>query len=941
MIANFDVAANVQKNPDVLKTYIDVASISYNSNSTHSFGNLSQEYVDNATAKIKHIFPFFEYIEYVGGGGTMANKRAILDSIPFNPKTLDKDKKKDIVLISSMEHSSIHITISNQLLQRGYSIVLIPSTTFGFIDIGKFEELLNTYKECVALVSIHSVNNEIGTIQDISQLVKVFRKTNPGSIFHSDAAQGIYNIFEWTYYPDIVTLSLYKIGGVHSGIVLHNCTLQENYSGTLDVPMIVSCAHALELYMKNVNNQIKLCSDIKSSIQENIVKICNELTISVINLSDHNTVPYIQSFLFPTGYQGSVIVKMLDEMGILSSSGSACSSQKKSSGSHVLQSMGYSKDTSTGSIRLSFSHNTTEGECELLYDSIKKVLTNIKSIVLNSSKPTTSSINIIKKSSSTNSKQILRTTTPLDATIPDVHINAILIVYGELSLKKNNKQQFVRQLIFNVIDRLDKKKDKLIQCYTSSFIITTPDRIDTLITILSTVSGIIKISPGILNDNSSFSESIDQVNTINSHLVLSALKSCDNVKFRIKSNVRDAKKWNDFIATNWNYMYGQYIVDRFDNKVTVHLDKYDLSIYIELMEKYTFVYTEVYKGLQGLPVGTEGKLLCMISEDNLYRSIAASIKMIGRGARVDFLHELKSDDLNILNDIMSKYEKFTVFDKIPPLYKYQCIIKEPKDITLNATQYHQYLQDACNIFGKLCISITEATSEIDLNFVLNKVVNNPISFQMITDNEEILILLSGGIDSPVAAYKLLQLGYKVRFVHFATDFNKIDNIVKIIQIMKDVYPNLVGRLYVIEFKSLQDKIKDVCVESYRVLMYKIYMLRSASFLADSNNILVLATGNSWGQVASQTPENIVICRTLTNKIIVSPLVGYNKDDIIQCAKYIGTYVPSTCDGTDDCCVMYLPKHPVLKGDINKVREFMENINDEDDVYSLPMKTYPE
>lgn len=159
--------------------------------------------------------------------------------------------------------------------------------------------------------------------------------------------------------------------------------------------------------------------------------------------------------------------------------------------------------------------------------------------------------------------------------------------------------------------------------------------------------------------------------------------------------------------------------------------------------------------------------------------------------------------------------------------------------------------------------------------------------------------------------------------------------------MKDKFPLLTGKLYVVKFKSLQDKIKDTCIESYRTLMYKVYMIRYATNLATCMGINILATGNAWGQVASQTPENIVICRTITSKYIISPLIGYNKDDIMSYAHSIGTYAPSTCDGTDDCCVMYLPKHPILKGDINKVREFMENINDEDDVYSLPMKTYPE
>lgn len=943
-MVNFDTAANVKKNPHVLNAYNEAVHDSYNSHSKHSLGYKSAQLVENTTTFIKSLFPAYEKVDYVSGGGTMANKRAILDSIPFNPKTIRKDVKKNIVLISSMEHASIHNTVSKELSQRGYIVVQIPSTIDGFIHMEKYIELLQQYHEHISLISIHSVNNEIGTIQNISSLVKFARDTNPNIIFHSDSVQGIYYINQWEYSPDSVTLSMYKIGGVHFGLVLHNNNLNVNYSGTLDVPSIVSCGTALKIYMENMEKCFAMCSNIKQSIKANIHSMCDKIGIGIKDLSGNNTVPYIQSILFPTGYQGSIIVKMLDERGIFTSSGSACSSEKGSNGSHVIQSMMYSKDASTGSIRLSFSDDITEDDCQVMYTELESVLSYIKSIVTNIAPPEPHSTpvqNLISVPNS-NTKHIMRTNTPLDLDLATVNTtqNAILIVYGELALKKGNRQRFTEQLVSNIMQKLDRSIDKMIRGRNSSFITTTPDRISSLVKILSKTPGVVKVSPGILNNISTKPNAVHTINAITSSLITEFNPGSTNViKFKVMSNVRDEKTWNDYGASKWNYMFGQYIVDRFSDGVMVNLKDFDISVHIDMMEKYTFVYVNSHKGTQGLPVGSEGKLLCMIFPQNYYRSIAASIQMIGRGARVDFVvNDLDENNTNALKAIISEYTMCTIYTEIPSLYKYQCVIVEPNDLSTSVDSYefHENLRNFSQHHNKISISVTEASSPSDINCILNK-VDDPIPFSLQTKKEKVLILLSGGIDSPVAAYKLLERGYEVSFVHYSTDFDKINNILSMIRIMKEKFPTLTKTLHVVKFKELQDKIKDVCVESYRTLMYKIYMLRFASNLANSLGINILATGNAWGQVASQTPENIVICRSLTDKYIISPLIGYNKDDIMRYAQMIGTFAPSTCDGTDDCCVMYLPKHPVLKGEINKAKEFMGKIDDNSEVFSLPMQ----
>ena len=204
---------------------------------------------------------------------------------------------------------------------------------------------------------------------------------------------------------------------------------------------------------------------------------------------------------------------------------------------------------------------------------------------------------------------------------------------------------------------------------------------------------------------------------------------------------------------------------------------------------------------------------------------------------------------------------------------------------------------------------------------------------------KVVSLLSAGIDSPVASYRIMTRGCKVVFVHFHsfpfTDKASYYNAISLAQQLTKYQNN--SHIYMSPLAKIQQAIIPNALPKYRLLLYRRMMLRIAEIISHKEKAKALITGDSVGQVASQTPENIVICRSLTDKYIISPLIGYNKDDIMRYAQMIGTYAPSTCDGTDDCCVMYLPKHPVLKGEINKAKEFMEKIDDNSEVFSLPMQ----
>ena len=193
--------------------------------------------------------------------------------------------------------------------------------------------------------------------------------------------------------------------------------------------------------------------------------------------------------------------------------------------------------------------------------------------------------------------------------------------------------------------------------------------------------------------------------------------------------------------------------------------------------------------------------------------------------------------------------------------------------------------------------ISDDEIEKDDNILIKQVIE--------PNKQKILMLMSGGIDSPVASYMLIRAGYFVDFIHFTTDIDKINNIIDIKKILGQN-----NKLFVVNFKNIQEEIVKTCKESYRTIMYKVFMVLIANKIADTNYV-GLATGNALGQVASQTISNIHNTNLVSKLPIISPLFSYNKNDIIKIDIEIGTYKPSICDGTNDCCVMYMPKHPVI------------------------------
>ena len=190
-----------------------------------------------------------------------------------------------------------------------------------------------------------------------------------------------------------------------------------------------------------------------------------------------------------------------------------------------------------------------------------------------------------------------------------------------------------------------------------------------------------------------------------------------------------------------------------------------------------------------------------------------------------------------------------------------------------------------------------------------------------------LLLLSGGIDSPAAAYLTMKRGVKVECIHFASPpYTSSSAEDKVLQLVKELtkYQSQI-RVHIVYLTDLQLVLHRELDESYEVTLLRRMMLRIAEKLARRRKCNALVTGESVGQVASQTLESMLAINAVTNYPILRPVVGFDKVEIIELARKIGTYEISI-QPFEDCCTIFTPKNPVTKPKVEKVVALEEKID---------------
>lgn len=189
-----------------------------------------------------------------------------------------------------------------------------------------------------------------------------------------------------------------------------------------------------------------------------------------------------------------------------------------------------------------------------------------------------------------------------------------------------------------------------------------------------------------------------------------------------------------------------------------------------------------------------------------------------------------------------------------------------------------------------------------------------------------LLLLSGGIDSPVAGWLGLKRGMTLDAIYFHSFPYTSDRAKEKVLDLAKIISKHGGKinLFVSHFTDIQMAIQKHCPSKYNVTIMRRMMLRIATKIAHQNNNLVLLTGESIGQVASQTLESINVINEVTNLPILRPLITMDKTEIIEIAREIGTYKTSILP-YEDCCTIFVPKHPVTRPTLKAARAAEENL----------------
>lgn len=193
-----------------------------------------------------------------------------------------------------------------------------------------------------------------------------------------------------------------------------------------------------------------------------------------------------------------------------------------------------------------------------------------------------------------------------------------------------------------------------------------------------------------------------------------------------------------------------------------------------------------------------------------------------------------------------------------------------------------------------------------------------------------LLLLSGGLDSPVAGYRMLRRGMKIECCYFHsypyTSEEAKQKVVTLAQ--KLAYYGIQTYLNIIPFTDVQMKIKEKAPEAWSTLILRVCMMKVANILAKRCNAKCIITGESVGQVASQTIENMTVTEHFSDLPMMRPCCGLDKEEIIRTAEEIDTYETSILP-YEDCCVLFSPRHPVLRGTPEQAEEIYKSLEVDD------------
>ena len=357
ILVYLDYAASTPVDKRVLdKYYSTMLECFANPNSSHRLGLLAKEKIDKASLKIAKYFHIKPTEIIYTSGSSEANNLAI-KGIAKRYKSYGKH-----ILISSLEHNSI-IASATSLQEEGFEIELIPVNNKGYIDIDILKEMI---REDTILVSVTSVDSEIGLRQPIEEIAKII-KEKKHCFFHTDASQSIGKVDIDYEDVDLVTIAPHKFyGQLGIGLLIRkeNVGLKPQIdggksttiyrTGTPDVAGIVAVSEAIEIALSNLDNRYKYIKNISEIIKEKLKKYDGVVINNTIN-----SIPYTINFSLK-GVKAQQVAKLFSDHEIYVSAKTSCC--PVTTPSKLVYALTHDKSLATSSIRVSLSHLTTMDE---------------------------------------------------------------------------------------------------------------------------------------------------------------------------------------------------------------------------------------------------------------------------------------------------------------------------------------------------------------------------------------------------------------------------------------------------------------------------------------------------------------------------------------------------------------------------------------------------
>ena len=372
-----DNAATTKMSENAINTMLfHMKEVYGNPSSLYGVGQKAKEALEDARRRASAVLNCEPREIYFTSGGSEADNQAIISAARFNAA-----KGKKHIISTAFEHHAVLHTL-DKLKKEGFEIELLDVHSNGIVTA---EQVKNAIREDTALVTIMYANNEIGTIQPISEIGAVCRES--GVLFHTDAVQAIGHIPVDIQKDniDMLSLSAHKFKGpkgvgilyAKKGIPLTNIIeggTQERgkRAGTENLPGIVSMVAALEDATKDLQGYKERLSPLRDRLIDGLF----EIPYSDLNGDREKRLPATVNFCFE-GIEGESLLLLLDDKGIQASSGSACTSGSLDP-SHVLLAIGRPHEVAHGSLRLSLSDDVTTEEVDYIIKSVKEVVTYLR-----------------------------------------------------------------------------------------------------------------------------------------------------------------------------------------------------------------------------------------------------------------------------------------------------------------------------------------------------------------------------------------------------------------------------------------------------------------------------------------------------------------------------------------------------------------------------------